>query len=253
MSTLAEVTILITSFLRDGYLKECLAGLRGNIPECHIIIADDSIPENVHTPEVQVERPEDNVTWIGMSFDSGLSAKRNAGVRACKTKYLLLGCDDFDFSTKEARTGILKLISALDEFANLSVAGGRVDNRPYEGFLHYDRGNCIRETRLPVDDLGDGYIGLCDITVNYFLGRTEVMKQFPWPEEMKIGGEHVCFFLDLKLAGRKVAFVKGANITTLKLGPEAQHPDYAKYRQRALTLGHPLMLQRYGVKYYIGF
>jgi hypothetical protein len=208
-------------------------------------------------------KPNEYANWIQLPFDSGLSTKRNAGVRACQTKYLLLGADDFDFSTKEAREGILKMVGWLDAYGPdnpniksrmyIDVVGGRVDDKPYEGFLEYVPGEYIKETRLDTSGEMDDSASVCDLTVNYFLGRTEVMKQFPWPEEMKIGGEHVCFFLDLKLAGRKVCWVKGANITTLKLGPEAQHPDYAKYRARAKTLGHPLMLKRYNIKEYIGF
>jgi hypothetical protein len=247
MSTLADVTILVTSFLRPGYLFHCLQGIRDNLPECTVITVDDS-------GDTILDFPSGNGRdlLVRMQFDSGLSAKRNTGVRICHTKYLLLGCDDFDFSTKKARDGIQMFVDMADAFPQFDVFGGRVDDKPYEGFLEYKAGEYIKETRLDWEIIfGQGAI--CDLTVNYFLGRTEVMKQFPWPEEMKIGGEHVCFFLDLKLAGRKVCWVRGANITTLKLGPEAQHPDYAKYRARAKTLGHPLMLKRYNIKEYIGF
>jgi hypothetical protein len=41
VSTLHDVTILITSFLRPGYLRDCLAGIRRNLPECKVIVVDD--------------------------------------------------------------------------------------------------------------------------------------------------------------------------------------------------------------------
>jgi hypothetical protein len=139
----------------------------------------------------------------------------------------------------------------LDENPDVVVAGGRVDNRPYEGFLEYVPGQYIREIRLdtkfPVPFIP------VDLTINYFLGRTEVMKEFPWPEEMRIGGEHVCFFLDLKQARRTVVWVPGVNISTLHLGQEAQDPRYDGYRRRAISLGHPLMKKRYDIKEYVGF
>ena len=250
MSDLRDITILITSFLRAGYLQKCLEGIVTNLPECKILIVDDSDGGFIYP---HVEGIYDD-QFVALPFDSGLSAKRNAGVKAARTKYILLGCDDFDFSTRKARRGIEIMLYFLDVMNNVDVVGGRVNGNPYEGFLEYVPGEYIRETRLDTSFAAmEIDAAICDLTVNYFLGRAEVMKQFPWPQEMKIGGEHVCFFLDLKLAGRRVAWVNGANITTLKLGPEAQHPDYANYRARARTLGHPLMMKRYKIREYISF
>jgi hypothetical protein len=94
-----------------------------------------------------------------------------------------------------------------------------------------------------------------DIATNYFLARTEVLKQFPWPQEMKIGGEHVCLFLDLKESGKKVVWAEGININTLHLGtgPDVQDPRYKAFRQRALTTGHALMKIKRNIKTYVDF
>jgi hypothetical protein len=216
-----------------------------NLPECKLqIVADDH----------HIIKCGSEVANIVLPFDSGLAAKRNAGVEVCQTKYWLCGCDDFDFSTKEAREGVERMVKVLDENLNVDVAGGRVDGRAYEGWLEYIPGDCIREH--PMKGIPpEGYCVGVDLTVNYFLARTEVLKQFPWPEEMKIGGEHVCFFLDLKLAGKKVVWVPGVNVNTLHLGtgPDVQDPRYGGFRRRAVNLGHPLMKKRYNITRYIGF
>jgi len=237
---LQDVTILITTFLRPGYLERCVQGAKINLSECVLLVVDDS---EIKSPLANIELP----------FDSGLAMKRNVGVAACKTKYLLLGCDDFDFSTLEARQGVEKLIKILDENPEIDIAGGRVDGHPYEGNLEYAPGEYIREHRV-IGNPNNPFTPV-DLTVNYFMGRTEIMKQFPWPEEMRIGGEHVCFFLDLKHAGRKVVWVPGVNINTLYLGIalNVQDPRYGGYRRRAINLGHPLMKKRYNIKNYIGF
>lgn len=249
---LSDVTICITTFLRPGYMFKCCEGVTANLPECKLqIVADDC---------------GWGVAHIVLPFDSGLSAKRNAGVRACQTKYWLCGCDDFDFSTKEARMGIEKLTRILDDNPDIDVAGGRVDGREYEGFLEYIPGDCIREHSLSVHppDLQGKSVEVVitreeyfvvDLTVNYFLARTDVLKQFPWPEEMRIGGEHVCLFLDLKHAGKKVVWVPGVNVNTLQLGngPDVQDSRYNSFRRRAINLGHPLMKKRYNITRYIGF
>ena len=242
MSSLADTTILITSFLRPGCLAQCIAGIAANLPECDCLVVDDGDLDGEHFFRLRPGR------FISLPFDSGLPAKRNAGVNAATTNYVLLGCDDFVFDAK-ARLGVEFMIEELDLNPDLDLVGGRVDGRPYEGFLEYVPGEYIKETRLEAVD----YFHECDLTVNYFLARTEVLKNFPWPEEMKIGGEHVCFFLDLKLAGRRVAWLKGANINTQPYDPSKQDPRYPEFRARARTLGHPLMKKRYGIKHYIGF
>ena len=233
---MSDVTILVTSFLRPGCLAECMASIKLWLPDCKVIVIDDGdLPLALPDPG--------NCDWslIRLPFDSGLSAKRNAGVKAATTKYVLLGCDDFYFFDA-ARKGIELLIDALGLFGpdNLRVrnsvvlASGRVDDNPYEGFLEYKKGEYIKETRADVSSsVHEGDCQLVDLTVNYFLARTEALKQFPWPEEMKIGGEHVCLFLDLKLAGKNVAWVKGVNVTTQLYDPSKQDPRYAQFRARA--------------------
>jgi len=256
MSSLSDVTILVTSFLRHGYLLKCLEGLAANLPECKVVIVDDSNDAKIggllcnHGPQMA------HLDWkiILMYFDSGLSMKRNVGVQVCRTKYLLLGADDFDFSTKEAREGIEVMLATLDRLKGIDIAGGRVDSRPYEGFLDYVPGSHIQEIRLQTDGMRKGDVALCDLTVNYFLARTQVLKAIPWDENIRpIGGEHGDWFLTVKETGRKVAYIHGANITTLHLGPEAQHPDYAKYRSRAVTHGHRIFMEKRNIREYLGF
>src|SRR5581483_2609476 len=111
MSNLSDITILITSFLRPGYLLDCVQGIRLQMPDAQILIVDDSDDRVNPMPYLTVP----NCEFVMMPFDAGLSAKRNRGVQQCTTKYLLMGSDDFDFSTHEAKAGVLKLLKVLDE------------------------------------------------------------------------------------------------------------------------------------------
>ncbi|HSZ60713.1 MAG TPA: glycosyltransferase [Terriglobales bacterium] len=253
-SSMRDITILITSFLRPGYLKDCLAGIEKNLPDCEVIVADDS-----------GDQPPGNETdrrFIHLPFDSGLSAKRNAGVKACNTKYLLMGSDDLDFSTVEVREGIEKLLRVLDEHPMVDVAGGHHNNQQYEGFLEMSPGSYIKESRLfsannPRETrqlLSQEYeVYKVDLIVNYFLARTQSIRQFPWDERMKIGGEHGDWFLTLKNAGKNVVWVSGVNINELPRDPTKEHADYATYRGRALSLGHRIFLEKRGIRYYFDF
>ena len=269
MSDLSDVTIGITTFLRPGYLAESVRSLTAHLPECPVIIADDSIPAAPPSICYALDwyclnaGPIDGASsyrklshpLLLMPFDSGLSAKRNLLVKSCQTKYFLIWTDDFK-ADEECRAGVLKMIEFLDGVASCQVVGGRVDNQPYEANLEYVPGSHIKETRFRmeqrfIDEMpGSGFT--VDLIVNYFLGRTEVMKHFPWPEEMKIGGEHVCFFLDLKLANQKVSWLPKVNVKTMTLGPEAQDPRYPAFRGRAYELGHQAMKRRYNIKRYVG-
>lgn len=255
--SLSDVTILTTTFLRDGCLLECLKRIRKNLPEVHNVVVDDGYPSDDKQHAVCALRGW-NDDYVLLPFDSGLPAKRNAGAKEVRTKYLLMGCDDFDFSISEARTGIEKLVTVLDNNPNIDVASGRRGYEPYEGFLEIIPGQYIKETRLSCPNKSGKYEGWTkefykvDLTVNYFLARTEVVRMFPWDERMKIGGEHGDWFLDLKEASRHVVWVPGVNINEFQV-PQGIHQDYNRYRSRAVSLGHRIFLEKRGVKDYKGF
>jgi glycosyltransferase involved in cell wall biosynthesis len=232
---LSNITILITSFLRPGYLADCLDGIKKNLPECSVIVVDDGA------------MVADGI--ISMPFDSGLSAKRNLGVAATKTPFLLMGSDDFDFSTKEARDGIERMLSVLKDDPSLAVAGGNVDGNRYEGNLTVAPGQYIAQSSIPPDPSG---ITLVDLVVNYFIARVDSIRPYPWDERMKIGGEHGDWFLTLKDNGLKVVAVTGVNITTQKYDPDKEDPHYASYRGRAKGLGHKIFLRKRGVSEFYG-
>jgi hypothetical protein len=264
-----DITIAVTTFMRPGYAFNCLAALLRDLPNCRVILADDSPPlDSLNgVPGIGLDGgiPPGEIVhkWKGfqhsgiyMPFDSGLAAKRNAIVRACETKYLLLFCDDF-LMDEAGADGVERLYQVLEQWPQIAVAAGRVDNRPYEAWLEYVKGSHIRERRIVFSEKAEWFP--VDLAVNYFMGRTEVMRRFPWPEEMKIGGEHVCFFLDLKLAREiegasdlDVVWVPDVNVKTMTLGPEAQDSRYDQYRARAFELGHAAMKRRYNIKTYVG-
>lgn len=238
--SLESITVAVPSFLRFGYLATCLAQLRTHLPECRICVADDSgLPPHVPT----------GVKLISLPFDSGLTVKRNAIVAATETPYLLLYCDDFA-TDERTRAGVEKLASILDSFPDVDVASGRVDNRPYEGYLEYVPGSHIREHR--VANISEAPYTPVDLTVNYFLAR--VSRLIPWDETIvPIGGEHGDWFLAMKEAGRKTVWVPGVNVDTLRLGsgPEVQDPRYWRLRARAYLAGHTVFKKKRNIQYYI--
>jgi glycosyltransferase involved in cell wall biosynthesis len=252
---LSDISILITTFLRDGALATCIQRIKDTLPECPIIVTDDGYPADW-------KNSLKGVTYIQLPFDSGLPAKRNAGVQACKTKYLLMGCDDFDFGCAEARQGVVKLYALMENYPDADVAGGRHENQPYEGFLTYVPGEYIKETRLKPSFVntvtGTAQCYRVDLTVNYFLMRVATTRGIPWDERMKIGGEHGDWFLELKLQKKNVVWVPGVNINALRRYNQGNnwpkdHPDYGRYRNRAVELGHVIFLEKRSIGAYYGF
>jgi len=246
---LDDVTIAVTSFLRHGCLRACLKGIAANLPECEVAVVDDS------DTDLCADAAEE---WtyegcIRLPFDSGLTAKRNAAVRACQTRYWFCGADDFDFSTGGFRGGLIAAADLLDSHPEIDLVGGRVDGRPYESNLEYDaQANVIREHRLVPD--GSPY-QKCDLVVNAFLARTATLREVPWDEDVSpIGGEHGQFFWHMKKAGKTTVWLPGWNINTLSLGcgPDVQDPRYGNFRRRAVTAGHAIMLRKEGIKDWIG-
>lgn len=237
---LDKVSILITTFWRPGYLRHCLNGIHANLPECEVCVAcDDDSFNSAPTSD----------RWKFLPFDSGLTPKRNAAVSLATREYALLGCDDFDFSTLEARLGVERMVSVLNAWPDVDVVVGTYNDKKYEGMLEYVPGEYIREHRI---NTGTLVVAKIDIGVNYFLARTEFLRKFPWDEKIRpIGGEHGDWFMTLKQAGRTVVWVRDCNIRSFSYAGGA-HPEYSKMRWRA-QIGHEEMLKKWNIKRWIGF
>ena len=245
---LASVSILIKTFLRDGYLAKAVAGIQKNLPDAKIIVVDDG----------RESRPKLTLQWHLRSgghiyewlpFDSGFGAKGNAALKHLDRPYLLIGSDDFDFMDKNVRPGIEKLVSVLDGAPDIAIASGRVNNQAYEANLELADDMCKETPGYREDRIVNGIpVRITDLTVNYSLIRSSIlgMDKIHWDGgEVKIGGgEHGAFYVDVKRAGHKVCYVPGVNINEMRLMPGSQDYAYPKYRARARTQGRPCLKAR---------
>lgn len=269
MSTidLSKVTVVITTFLRPGYLHNCVVSIKGRLPECSIAVAcDDGGYTDLSTYE-----PFKDLKYVQLPFDSGLTAKRNRAVELVETPYTLIASDDFDFSPASVRNGIKRMVCVLDTHSEIDVVCGTYNNKEYEGRLVYKPGEYIAECRIPAsafahwaslrpikDELrhsewDNPYAVKIDLGINYFLARTTVLRQVPWDETIRpIGGEHADWFMMMKDYGKVVTWTPGAEIHTFEKNESWQHPEYRYYRRRA-HLGHELFLKKWGVKRYYDF
>jgi hypothetical protein len=246
---LKDITIVIPTFHRRGYLAECFPAVEANLPECSVVVAQDDGGDCTL---------EYNTYWAKLPYDSGLTAKRNAAVRLVETPYVLMGSDDFDFSETETRWGIIEMAAVLRQCPAVDVVVGRYKDQDYHGFLEYVPGKYIKEHRLDMNKQIPNRekfppFWRVDIGPNYFLARTEVLKEIPWDETIRpIGGEHASWFLDLKAANKMVVYLPYANINEQPRDRSKEHPNYREFRARCWD-GHNLMKKKRNITQYIDF
>lgn len=247
MADLSKVSIGVKTLLRDEMLMDALRGIHKNIPEAEIVIADDGNYTDSKGFMYRELRDEGHIIGF-LPFDSGFGFKSNWIAQNFRREYLLVASDDFDFHPLEVRKGIEKLVDVLDQ-TDVDIASGRVNNWPYEFDLE-DLGDKIIEHPTNVDP----YVALApwfvqtDLTVNYSLVKRRVFEKVSWDNDVKIGGgEHGAFFLDVKRAGFKVAYVPGVNINTQK---KKDPSEYRPYRSRAARRERPCFVKR-GIKMYV--
>ena len=248
---LSSVTVLIKTFLRDGYLFRCLSGIQRVLPEVKIVVTDDG-EESRDKLTLQCKLRAQGHVYHWLPKDSGFGAKANAAIPFFDRPYVLIGSDDFDFEGPNVRRGIERMLAILDGDPQISVASGRVNNQPYERLLELghdwakERQGYYENRRTKGIDYQ-----LCDLTVNYSLIRREVFDKVRWDDDVKIGGgEHGAFFIDLKRAGFKVALVSGASIKELPANASWRHRDYLTLRGRARDPERPCYIRR-GINHYI--
>jgi glycosyltransferase involved in cell wall biosynthesis len=247
MADLSKVSIGIKTFLRDSHLFDAIAGIRANLAECEIVIADDGHPTlSEEKTKLYTQLSNEGHLVSCHPFDSGFGYKSNWIAQNFRRDYLLVASDDFDFSPPEVVRGIKKLVDVLDNTA-FDIASGRVNNWPYEFDLE-DRGDTVIEHRVVVPNHPELWVVNCDLTVNYSLIKRRVFEKVGWIDEARIGqGEHGIMFLDCKRAGFSTVYVPGVNINTQR---KADPPEYKPYRARANS-PERLCFQKRGIKKYV--
>jgi hypothetical protein len=242
----SKISVGIKTFLRDDLLWNCIINVPDCLPKATMVIADDGYMNTYKENDYRglVNRGHKVIT---LPFDSGFGKKSNEIVSVLNTPYLLIASDDFDFSNESVRDGVVRLQYTLDEYPDIDIASVRVNNRPYEFDLK-DEGDTITEVPANIPDNPKQFINPCDLTVNYSLIRSKVFQKVGWDDDVKIGGgEHGAFFVDVKRAGFKVAYVSGVNINE-QLNRRPSN-EYLEFRNRARSPERPCFDKRKIKKY----
>ena len=253
--TLSKVCVLIKTFYRDGFLFEAVKGIEKRLPDVKMVVVDDGF-ETPQKIALAGRLRRQGHQWLHLPRDSGFGAKANVGVKVCDRPYVLIGSDDFNFEDRDnncaIRQGIENMVKVLDNVPEIGVVSGRVDHNAYEFKLDVGEDWARATPGYRGVGLADGVAyQLCDLTVNYSLIRKEVFDSVQWDNDVKIGGgEHGAFFIKVKRAGWKVAYIPGVNINQLHGQESWLHPQYQMLRRRALAPERPCY-DRIGIKHFI--
>jgi hypothetical protein len=223
---LEQISIGIKTFLRDQKLYNAVDAIRRTLPETQIVIADDGRRSDIKTTLYTVLDRDGHIA-DEVPFDSGFGFKSNYIAGIFERDLLLIASDDFDFNPPSVRAGILKMLDVLEN-TDVDVASGRVRG-PYEFDLE-DLGDIVIEHRRNMSALdSQSWFVECDLTVNYSLVKRRVFDNVQWDLTKIAQGEHGAWFLDVKRAGYKVAWVPGVQIQEQE---GADNPEYNSYRGR---------------------
>ena len=197
-----NVTICMKTLYRKKLLKRHLEFIRNLYPEVKIIVADDSDEKYIEkTKEYIKEFMDNNLEYVELPFDSGISKGRNECVKRVKTPFIVLTDDSRAINTNN---NLIKDIISFLKTTEYGLVTGFCPQRngPFRSFIkdfYYDKNNEIKNKKVdksnPIKHKNLNFLKVARGN-NTFIAKTEILKKHGWNEKFKIG-EHRTFFKDL--------------------------------------------------------
>lgn len=221
-----EVTIIIKTLDRCDCLINLLDSIFKKYPKIRVLVGDDS--EISSKEKILSKFNQYNLQYYNLEKDCGLSAGRNFLLNKIQTKYFVLADDDFVFDQK---TNLERAVQILEE-KKLDIIGGYIRNYKIvksnwdKLFVLIQK---ILKYELPTNYIGtlkmEGNTFYADYTVhsfpefaetdlvlNFFLAKTERIKEIHgWDPKLKLQ-EHTEFFYRVKLNNLKVGFTNELSV-----------------------------------------
>lgn len=221
-----EVTIIIKTLDRCDCLINLLDSIFKKYPKIRVLVGDDS--EISSKEKILSKFNQYNLQYYNLEKDCGLSAGRNFLLNKIQTKYFVLADDDFVFDQK---TNLERAVQILEE-KKLDIIGGYIRNYKIVK-SNWDRLFVLIQKILKYE-LPTNYIGTIkmegntfyadytvhsfpefaetDLVLNFFLAKTERIKEIHgWDPKLKLQ-EHTEFFYRVKLNNLKVGFTNELSV-----------------------------------------
>jgi glycosyltransferase involved in cell wall biosynthesis len=147
-----------------------------------------------------------------LPFNVGLCVGRNEGIKRVKTKYVLIGDDDF-YYTNDDVSKLLRLMYVSDIAGGRVIENGTVKN--YQGtFSEEDGGLVWNELDISsfYEHKGVRYTP-CHLVFNYFVAKKSLFTKIKWDNKIKVSYEHSDFFIQCWKKDKKVVFCHDAFVT----------------------------------------
>lgn len=221
-----EVTIIIKTLDRCDCLINLLDSIFKKYPKIRVLVGDDS--EISSKEKILSKFNQYNLQYYNLEKDCGLSAGGNFLLNKIQTKYFVLADDDFVFDQK---TNLERAVQILEE-KKLDIIGGYIRN--YKIIKsNWDKLLVLIQKILKYE-LPTNYIGTLkmegntfyadytvhsfpefaetDLVLNFFLAKTERIKEIHgWDPKLKLQ-EHTEFFYRVKLNNLKVGFTNELSV-----------------------------------------
>ena len=221
-----EVTIIIKTLDRCDFLINLLDSIFKKYPKIRVLVGDDS--EISSKEKILSKFNQYNLQYYNLEKDCGLSAGRNFLLNKIQTKYFVLADDDFVFDQK---TNLERAVQILEE-KKLDIIGGYIRNYKIVK-SNWDKLLVLIQKILKYE-LPTNYIGTLkmegntfyadytvhsfpefaetDLVLNFFLAKTERIKEIHgWDPKLKLQ-EHTEFFYRVKLNNLKVGFTNELSV-----------------------------------------
>jgi len=250
-----NLTAIIISFLRPGYTKACIKSLKETYPDIQFMVAENG----EYDRDMEQFVKDHGGQYFDLPFDSGVCIARNFLVRQVKTDFILIGDDDFLYGSEAKVDQMLDFIENNDQF---DLIGGRIFEghkiRNYQGNFEINEDH-IKYNALDINkrmqrDKSGLQFKECDITFNFFVARTKLLKEILWDENIKVRYEHSDWFLAVKKANRKVVFSPDPIVIHKAPGVNPGigiNVDYKYYRSRASDKEY--FFEKHNIAYIQGF
>jgi glycosyltransferase involved in cell wall biosynthesis len=206
-------TVIIKTFMRPRCCVKVVRSWRSQYPEADIIVVDDGPPEL--KPSL---KGISKVRHISTGFDIGLSAGRNIGVSEAKTDLVFI-CDDDNVCRRDC--DIAGAASQMEKH-DIDIAG--------VGAYFFEVDEVAGELRVFGYPIVRNVI-FCGIVLNHFLAARGSIP--PWRESLKVGCEHLDFFLECRERKVKVAGTPLVSYSKAKAAAQQDNtPRYRRFRYR---------------------
>lgn len=208
--------------------------------DINLIIADDSLPNYKTQNKLIIEKYKklnNNIKYLDLPFNTGISFGRNEIVSNCTTKYIMIIDDSRSFNLF---TNVEKMMDFL-KISNYDLIGGCIKKRckihsHYTGIIdnistinniHNVTLRKINNSEIIENDLLK--IFKTHICLNVFIAKTDILKKYPWKNEL-IMGEHEYFFYNLYKNKVKCVYSPDCNFLECSKSIKRYHKNIKKYR-----------------------